>query len=296
MSAVLDVPLQGSADRRFVHWELWTGGTLLSCIVLLALIGPGLAAHDARFIDLDQRFLPPFSRGFALGSDQLGRDLVARILHGLRWSFATALCATLIASSIGTALGLLAGRSRSFLGKAIRQATALAQSFPVFVLAVSLVAIVGSGFMAIATVLGLVTWPVFCRVVQAEAQSLFTREYVLAAEMLQMSPLRLYFRHVLPGLVASLSVLVPFHFADMLIAESALSFLGIGAPLGAATWGNMLQESRSYLLNAPWIMLPGGAGTDPVGRGSVHRYVAHASNRTERFVHGWHRRGAGCRR
>jgi peptide/nickel transport system permease protein len=104
-------------------------------------------------------------------------------------------------------------------------------------------------------VLGLVTWPVFCRVVQAEAASLFAREYVLAAEMLQMSRLRLYFRHVVPGLLPSLSVLLAFHFADMLIAESALSFLGIGAPLGAATWGNMLQESRAYLLSAPWLLL-----------------------------------------
>ena len=255
MSATLELSQADPAGLRRIDWELWVGGTLLSCIVVLALVGPGLAAHDAQFIDLDHRFVPPFSAGFALGTDQLGRDLVARILQGLRWSFATALCATLLASVIGTVLGLLAARSRSFLGRTIRQVTALAQSFPVFVLAISLVAVVGNGFAAIASILGLVTWPVFCRIVQAEAQSLFAREYVLAAEMLRMSPLRLYFHHILPGLVASLSVVVPFHFADMLIAESALSFLGIGAPLGAATWGNMLQESRSYLLNAPWIML-----------------------------------------
>jgi len=255
MSAIAEVSPARPESLRSSDWELWVGGTLLLCIVVLALFGPGIAAHDARFVDLDHRFVPPFSPGFPLGTDQLGRDLVARILHGLRWSFATALCATLLASVIGTALGLLAARSRSFLGKTIRQVTALAQSFPVFVLAISLVAVVGNGFVAIAAILGLVTWPVFCRIVQAEAQSLFAREYVLAAEMLRMSSMRLYFRHVLPGLVASLSVVVPFHFADMLIAESALSFLGIGAPLGAATWGNMLQESRSYLLNAPWLML-----------------------------------------
>jgi peptide/nickel transport system permease protein len=217
---------------------------LLSCIVVLALVGPMLTARDAQFIDLDHRFAPPLSQGHVLGTDQLGRDLLARTLHGLRWSFATASCATLLAFLIGT-----------LAGKVVRQVTALAQSFPVFVLAVSVVAIVGNGFIALAAILGLVTWPVFCRIVQAETASLFQREYVLAAGMLQMSSWRLYVRHIAPGLLASLSVLVPFHFADMLIAESALSFLGIGAPLGAATWGNMLQESRSYLLNAPWIML-----------------------------------------
>jgi peptide/nickel transport system permease protein len=255
VSAIADLPVQRTASFPSARWELWIGGTLVSLIVLLALIGPALAVQDPAAIDLHQRFVPPFSKEHWLGTDQLGRDLLARVLHGLRWSFVAALSATLLAFAIGATLGLVAGRSRSFAGKTIRQVTALAQSFPVFVLAVSLVAIVGNGLGAIAAILGLVTWPVFCRIVQAEAASLFTREYVLAAEMLQMSRPRLYSRHILPGLVASLSVVIPFHFADMLIAESALSFLGIGAPLGAATWGNMLQESRSYLLNAPWIML-----------------------------------------
>jgi peptide/nickel transport system permease protein len=237
------------------RWELATGIALLSAVVASALLGPALADHDPGFIDLERRFLPPLTPGHLLGTDQLGRDVLARLLHGLRWSFATALCATLLAFAIGTVLGLLAARSRTLLSAAIRQITAFAQAFPVFVLAVSLVAVVGSGFTAVVLVLGLVTWPVFCRVVQAEAASLFAREYVLAAEMLQMSALRLYLRHVLPGLISSLSVLVAFHFADMLIAESALSFLGIGAPLGSATWGSMLQESRAYLLSSPWLLL-----------------------------------------
>ena len=162
---------------------------------------------------------------------------------------------TLLAFAIGTTLGLLAARGDSWLATAIRQVTAFAQSFPVFVLAVSLVAVLGNGFVAVVAILGLVTWPVFCRVVIAEAGSLLAREYVLAAGMLQMSPWRLYTRHVLPGLLPSLSVLLAFHFGDMLIAESALSFLGIGAPLGSSTWGSMLSESRAYLVSAPWLLL-----------------------------------------
>jgi peptide/nickel transport system permease protein len=255
MSAVLDLHTAAPANRRIIRWELWIGGALLLLIGVLALIGLQFAGKSAQFIDLDHRFVPPLSEGHVLGTDQLGRDLFARVMQGLRWSFATALAATMLAFVIGTTLGLLAARGRSVPGQIIRQVTALAQSFPVFVLAICLVAIVGNGMFAIACILGLVTWPVFCRVVQAETSSLLTRDYIVAARMLQMSSIRLYGRHVLPGLLASLSVLVPFHFADMLIAESALSFLGIGAPLGSATWGNMLQESRSYLLSAPWIML-----------------------------------------
>jgi peptide/nickel transport system permease protein len=254
VSAVIESPTIRSTNLRSIEWELWIGMALLASILLLALIAPLLSPEDAQFIDLNHRFVPPLSAGHVLGTDQLGRDLLARTLHGLRWSFATAASATALAFSIGVPLGLLAGRSRSLVGKTIRQITALAQSFPVFVLAVSVVAIVGNGFIAVAAILGLVTWPVFCRVVQTETASLFQREYVLAAGMLPMSSWRLYFSHILPGLAASLTVLVPFHFADMLIAESALSFLGIGAPLGAATWGNMLQESRANLLNAPWTL------------------------------------------
>jgi peptide/nickel transport system permease protein len=255
MSAIVAFSEERLSTRYFGRWELLTGAALLLAVAILGVLGPALAGIDPRFIDLEHRLLPPFEAGHVLGTDQLGRDVLARLLHGLRWSFATALCATLIASGIGTVLGLVAARSRSFLGIAIRQLTAFAQSFPVFVLAVALVAVVGNGFIAVVLVLGFVTWPVFCRVVQAEAGSLFAREYVLAAEMLQMSPARLYARHILPGLVSSLSVLIAFHFADMLIAESALSFLGIGAPLGSATWGSMLQESRAYVLDAPWLLL-----------------------------------------
>jgi peptide/nickel transport system permease protein len=255
MSALATVVTPSATSQRLARPELLISGVLLSGILVLAVFGPMLAGYDPQFVNLEQRFVRPFLAQHVFGTDQLGRDLFARLLHGLRWSLSTALCATLLAFAVGTVLGLLAARSHSIAGKTIRQVTAFAQSFPVFVLAVSLVAVVGNGFQAIVLILGLVTWPVFCRVVQAEAASLFTREYVLAAEMLQMSPVRLYLRHVLPGLLPSLSVLVPFHFADMLIAESALSFLGIGAPLGSPTWGNMLQESRAYLTNAPWLML-----------------------------------------
>jgi peptide/nickel transport system permease protein len=254
MSAVV-APAPAAASSRLVWWELGIGGALVAVLVLLALLGPGISGHDARYVDLAARFVPPLSEGHVLGTDQLGRDMLARLLKGLRWSLGIAMCATLVAFVVGTTLGIVAARSGGWIATAIRQITAFAQSFPVFVLAVSLVAVLGNGFVTVVAILGLVTWPVFCRVVQAEASSLFSREYVLAAEMLQMSRWRLYTRHVLPGLLPSLTVLLAFHFADMLIAESALSFLGIGAPIGAPTWGTMLQESRTYLLTAPWMLL-----------------------------------------
>lgn len=255
MNAVVGLPVNTLGARYLARWELVSGGFLLALIAALLMLGPALSGHDPAFVDLQNRLAAPNSPGHLLGTDQLGRDLLSRLLHGLRWSLTAAFGATLLAFAVGTVLGLIAARRHSLLSTAIRQVTAFAQSFPVFVLAICLVAIVGNSLVTVVLVLGLVTWPVFCRVVQAEATSLFAREYVMAAEMLQMGRARLYFRHVLPGLLPSLSVLLAFHFADMLIAESALSFLGIGAPLGAATWGNMLQESRAYLISAPWLLL-----------------------------------------
>jgi peptide/nickel transport system permease protein len=229
---------------------------IMALFLIAALAGPGLSGHDPRFVDLDRRLLPPLTGDHLLGTDQLGRDMLARLLAGLRWSLSIAALATLAAVAIGLALGLLAARSPyPWVRGAIGQVTALFQAFPVFVLAVTIVAVVGANFGSISLTLGLAGWPLFCRVVQAEGQSLLQREYVLAAAMTQMSPARLYGLHVLPGLAPSLAVLIPVRFADMLIAESALSFLGLGAPLGAATWGAMLSESRGYLLTAPWLLL-----------------------------------------
>lgn len=227
----------------------------LACLVIM-IFGDALSGHDYRAIDLSNRLAAPLSPGHLLGTDELGRDVLARLLNGLRWSVGAALCATVIAFTIGTFFGLVAAHRGAFLGGAIRLLTTFTQSFPSFVMAVTVIAILGdSGFLAVTLTLGLVTWPVFSRVVYAEARSLFQREYVQAAEMTGMRMARLYGRHVLPALVPSLSVLVVFHFADMIVAESALSFLGIGAPLGAATWGAMLSEGRSFMLEAPWLTL-----------------------------------------
>ena len=241
----------GRLDRRTA-----AGAVMIAAIALAAIIGPALSGHDPQFVRLDARLVPPLSAGHWLGADQLGRDMAARLLAGLRWSMTIAGAATGMALAIGVSLGLLAARApipglRGF----ISQITALTQSFPVFVLAVAIVAIVGASGGSVALTLGLATWPVFARVVQAEAASVLQREYVLAAQMTQMSPVRLNAYHVLPALTPSLAILTAVHFADMLIAESALSFLGLGAPLGAATWGAMLSESRSYLLTAPWLLL-----------------------------------------
>jgi peptide/nickel transport system permease protein len=237
-----------AAPRKWLPIAL---AALVAFLVLLTLLGA-----DYRAIDLEDRLRPPLSGSGLLGTDELGRDVAARIARGLGWSLAIATASTAIAFIIGTTFGLVAARQESLLGGAMRLLTTFTQAFPPFVLAVAVIAVAGeAGFTSMVLTLGLITWPVFSRVVYAEARSLFAREYVIAAQMMGLSRGKLYLRHILPSLVPSLSVLAVFHFADMIIAESALSFLGIGAPMGAATLGSMLSTSRGYMLSAPWLML-----------------------------------------
>ncbi len=252
--------LQRSRIRLGGTLELWLGGVLGLSLLLLTVFSGLVQSHDPMYGDLMVRFASPGTPGHWVGTDNLGRDMWSRVVAGLAWSLSCALVATLIAAVIGTVLGLLAAENHGRLRGAIRQAVDLVLAFPGLVAAICVIAVVGQGFWPLVLTLGLLTWPVFARVVYAEALSLLERDYVLAARLVGVSRTRILLGHVLPGLRATLLVMLAFHFADMLIAESALSFLGIGAPLGDPTWGNMLAESRQFLFRAPWMLfVPAGA-------------------------------------
>ncbi len=244
----------GFGWARRLGIELWIG--ILCALTLLILI----AAHDQLQTsdpmqgNLMERFAPPGTGEHWLGTDNLGRDLWSRVLEGLPWSMAAAITATLIAATIGTVLGLVAAQSEGLVRTIVRQAVDTVLSFPGLVIAIVVIAVVGQGFVPLVLTLGVLSWPVFTRVVYAEALSLMKRDYVTAAQLIGVGRSAILFKHILPGVRPVLLVMIAFHFADMLIAESALSFLGVGAPLGVPTWGNMLAESRQFMFQAPWML------------------------------------------
>ncbi|MCH8182612.1 MAG: ABC transporter permease [Proteobacteria bacterium] len=255
------------SPRRFKLSRLSTGslqlnvGLVIFTILLLALIGQALfmpaSALDG---DLPSRLKGPGYQGHVFGTDQLGRDLLFRVLGGLPWSLGIAGLATLILASIGTVLGLIAAWYTNFIRTIVLLFISTVIAFPFLVLALVAVAIIGRGFWPITLTLGLIAWPVVARVIYAEGRGVLTREYVLAARLFGVSKWSILFVHVLPGIRPTILVMGAFLFAVMLILESALSFLGLGAPLNAPSWGNMLSDSRQYLVNAPWMMLvPAGA-------------------------------------
>lgn len=240
-----------------------TGERLLVVIAALALIAVLMAAASlgdrAQAIDLDWRFHPP-GAGALLGTDQLGRDIAARVVAGAPWSLAVAGGATLIALVLGVVAGLAAAEAEGLPRRVILQVVTLILSFPGLVAAVAAVAVLGQSSVSVLLVLGLLTWTLFARVVYAEASAVLSRDYVTAARIGGVRPVRVLARHVLPAIAPSLVAMTVFHFADMLVAASALSFLGVGAPLGAPAWGAMLAESRPYIYEAPWLLLvPVGA-------------------------------------
>ncbi len=245
--------LRGAASR-LSSLELITGVLLFTFIIVLIVFRAQLQTHDPFVGDLMDRFSGIGEGGHLLGTDNLGRDLWSRLLEGIRWSISAANIATLLAFLMGTAVGLTAAQFPGWVRTLLNQIVDMALSFPNLIIAIIVVAVVGRGFWPLTLTLGLVSWPVFARVVFAEALSLLERDYVVAARGFGAGPRAILIGHVLPGLRPTLTVVLAFHFADMLVAESALSFLGLGAPLGVPTWGNLLQQSRDYLFVAPWLM------------------------------------------
>ncbi len=249
-----------AALRSRISTELVVGILMGGLLAALLLLRPWLSDHDPMGTDLLNRYQPPGTPGHWLGTDQLGRDLWARALAGLEWSMTTAIMATAISLMIGTLLGLLAAQREGVVRTLVRQSIDTILSFPGLIVAICVVALWGQGYWPIVLTLGLLSWPVFARVCFAEALSLLQREYVQSAALAGMSRFQILIQHVLPGLRPVLMVMLAFHFASMLISESALSFLGLGAPLGEPTWGNMLAASRAELFEAPWMMLVPAAG------------------------------------
>lgn len=240
--------------------ELIVGGALFALVLLAAVFSRALQTHDPGQGDLTARLLDIGTRGHLLGTDQMGRDVWSRLVAGLQWSMACAFTANLLNLVIGTGLGLLAAERPGLARDAARQLTDTFQAFPSLIAAIVVVVVIGEGFVPLVLTLGLLSWPIFMRVVYAEASSLYARDYVKAAQIAGVGRLAIMVGHVLPGLRTSLLAIFALHFATLLIAESALSFLGVGAPLGVPTWGAMLAESREYVLVTPRLLLvPAGA-------------------------------------
>jgi peptide/nickel transport system permease protein len=239
------------------------GGLGIMAILTTAAFFPLLYGTDPLEQSLLERFLPPVWQeggtwAHPLGTDNLGRDLLARILHGSRISLSIAFSAVLIAAVAGTLLGLLAGYHGGRLDSLVMRVADVFLAFPFMLLTISVIAVLGTSIVNLVIVLGLADWVIYARTMRGTVLSLREKDFAQAARALGASDARILFRHILPNALAPIIVLATVRTASIIIWESGLSFLGMGPPPPTPTWGRILAEGRNYIADAWWLVtLPG---------------------------------------
>ncbi|MCR9194489.1 MAG: ABC transporter permease [Hyphomonas sp.] len=235
------------------------GGTLLLIALIAALVGQFAPPSDPIKPDFLVLLQPP-SWEHPFGTDQFGRDMLSRVLAGAWVSLYAATLTVIVAFLLGTTLGALAGFYGGWIDRGVSVVTETLMAFPGLLLALAIMAVMGAGLVPLVTALGLAFAPSFVRVTRALVLSLKEKEFVEASRALGNSQTYTLFRHIVPNCVSSLSVLCTTILALALLAESALSFLGLGVQPPAPSWGGMLADGRGVMVQAPWMVIfPGVA-------------------------------------
>ncbi|MFN7024728.1 MAG: ABC transporter permease [Pseudorhizobium sp.] len=226
--------------------------------LVAAAVGPALVPYDPDAQTLLARLRPPlgFDRAIAshpLGTDELGRDMLSRTLHGLRLTLLIALTGSIISLVVGALAGILAGYLRGVFPAVIMAVVDIQIAVPFTLIALLVVAIFGNSLPVLITVIGLSGWEVYARVVRAQVLTVSRQPFVEAARAAGASHLRILFRHVLPNVVSPIIVVWTMTFSGLILLESSLSFLGLGVQPPTATLGSMVGSGRDYLATNPWI-------------------------------------------
>ena len=256
-----------AASRR--SWRVRSPKTLtvtlaiLLLFVVLGIFGPQIAPEDPFQLDLVGRLQPPFFEGegsldHPLGTDDLGRDTLSRLIHGARISLLAIAMVIPLATLIGSLLGLAAGWFGGWASRIIMALVDLQLAMPAILIAVFLRAIWEPSLANVVIVLVFALWATFARLVRGETLGLKEREFVIAARTIGANDLRIMIRHVLPSLVNSIVILATLNVATVIIAEAGLSFLGVGIPQDDISWGIMISQGRGVIATAWWLVtVPG---------------------------------------
>ncbi|BCP54994.1 glutathione ABC transporter permease GsiD [Kaistia sp. 32K] len=252
--------MSAAAGFDFRRWRLvLLGGLLVGVVLFAAIFAPWITPYSPLELDVTKMLQPP-SAGHWLGTDELGRDVLSRAIFAARVSMQVALLAVTVGLVGGTLIGMTAAYFGGIVEQVLMRAMDLLFSFPAILLAVVLMASLGTSVLNAMIAIGIVFIPGFSRLARASTQAVLRQQYIEAARSIGMSDARIIFREILPNIMAPLMVEAAVAFAYAVLLESALSFLGLGAQPPDPSWGNMLSTGRGFMAQAPWLsIVPGMA-------------------------------------
>ena len=245
-------------QRALRHKSFAIGGVLVALLIATALGSFVWTPYPAAELDIPNKLQLP-SAAHWLGTDSLGRDIVSLLIVGARNGVAVGVIAVGIGIAFGVALGLLAAARRGWIEEAVMRFSDFTFAFPALLSAIMLTAIYGPGLVTSIVAIGIFNVPVFARITRAAANTVWSREFVLAARACGKGPLRITLEHVLPNIASILIVQATIQFAIAILAEAALSYLGLGTQPPQPSWGRMLNEAQQMLFSAPQLALYPGA-------------------------------------
>ena len=237
----------------------WFGLAVLLALVLAALLAPWLAPHDPLEQDLLNASLPPAwaeagERALPFGTDNLGRDILSRLIYGARPALIVALAGAALAGLAGTVLGLLAGFIGGAVDTVVSRLVDVWMSFPAVLLSIVLVAVIGTGLHSVVLAIAIIDWTRFCRVIRAETMQQARLDYVLSARTIGLSRFKTLVVEVLPNVWPLLLTLFTLEMGIAVVVEAILSFVGLSVSSDMPTWGSLIQEGRLYVHQTPWLL------------------------------------------
>ena len=238
----------------------WAFGSIIWLIIIInvAIFASQISPHDPNRNNIMERVAPPLTLDkegnmkYLIGSDALGRDAFSRLLYGARVSLVVGFAAVFIGGILGVLLGIYAGYYGKIVDDVIMRLADIQLAFPFILLAILFLVVLGEGLINLILVLGIGQWVIYARIARAQTISQKEKEYVEAAKALGVSNFNIMFGSILPNIFAPLIVIASFNVASVILAEAALSFLGLGVPPQIPTWGSMLAESRDHIFARRW--------------------------------------------
>ena len=253
MSATAVAPASGPSSGR-VRWTLWCGAGISALLVLVAVLSFFWTPQSVVRMNMRNRFRPP-SLDFLLGTDQFGRDVLSLLMVGAQNALMIGVVAVLLGLVVGVVLGLFAAARGGWIEELAMRAADLMFAFPVVLLAIMFAAALGPGSTNSMIAIGIHNIPIFARLTRGAAKAIWTRDFILAARVAGHGPFAISLRHVLPNVLNILVVQVTISFAIAILADAALSYLGLGTQPPIPTWGRMLKEAQTFMSQSPWLAI-----------------------------------------